>query len=163
MSWKTILKDDPVIDNILETFYNGFEDIMKHIEERNIRDYNQDGFKEQFRPFLEREFTRLKAEPEIDQLKAIFGYGEGTIPGRPGYAMREHPITLTLKGLEGYFNGDAFIRWVIFIWNVEYVPFQVMQNEENKMLGELYERCIGIVIKAGFEDLSTLIEAHENR
>jgi hypothetical protein len=154
MNWKTILKDDPVIDNILETFYNGFEDIMKHIEERNIRDYNQDGFKVHFRPYLEAEFVRLKGESEIDQLKAIFGYGEGRVHESGANMM---------KGLEGYYEGDAFIRWIIFRWNVEYVPFEVMENEENKMLDELYERCIGIVIKAGFDDLSTLIESHENR
>ena len=152
--WFKVVKNYPEIDNILKTFYNGFEDIMKHIEERNIRDYNQDGFKKQFRPFLEKEFTRLKAEPQIDQLKAIFGYGEGKVHVSGANMM---------KGLEGYFNGGAFIRWLIFAWNVEYVPFDVMENEENKMLGELYEECIMIVNQAGFEDLSTLIEAHENR
>jgi hypothetical protein len=155
MSWKNILKNEEgVLSDILKTFYDGFEDIMKHIEERNIRDYNRDGFKTQFRPFLEGEFNRLKQESEIDQLKAIFGYGEG----------RTHESgAQMMKGLEGYFNGDSFNRWVVFTWNVEYVPFDVMENEENEMLKELYEKCIGVVIQAGFNDLSSLIVAYENR
>jgi hypothetical protein len=154
MSWKEILKTETVIPNILKTFYDGFEDIMKHIEIRNIRDYGQDGFKTQFRPFIAQQFGRLKQESEIDQLKAIFGYGEGRIHESGAQMM---------KGLKGYFEGDSFIRWVVFIWNVEYVPYEVMENEEDKMLNELYEKCIGIVIQAGFSDLSTLIEAYENR
>ena len=154
MSWENILKNEDVIPEILKTFYDGFERIMNHIEKRNIMAYRQDGFKTQFRPMITRQFDRLKQESEIDQLKAIFGYGVG----------RRHPSGAEMmKGLEGYFDGVSFVRWVVFAWNVQYVPFEVMENEENAMLGRLFVRCIRIAANAGFPDISTLIEAYENR